>query len=899
LTVLIGRNREIADLTGFLERAFVGGGALLVTGDPGIGKTALIEAVAAGAGATVLRASGAQFEAEISFAALNQLLLPLHGALNSQTASDRLALGVALGLEQGPPPDRFVVSTAMLSLLRDTARERPVLLLVDDLPWLDRASAVVLGFVARRLTGSRVALLAAARTDEETFFERTGILTRPIEPLDEPDAARLLAHGYPDLPSQTQERIIAAAQGNPLALHELAGALPAEPAPDRLPLNRRLQQLFTARVVDLPAPTRQLLLLAALDTSGQLDVLRAAAPRLREMEDLGPAERAHLIEIDEEAGRLAFRHPLTRSAVVEMSTSDERRAAHRALAGQLTGQPVRRAWHLAEAATEPDERIAVLLEGAARVTLRRGDGIGAVTALLRAADLSEDAPARSRRMAEAALVGADINGAIDQAPRLLADARRADPGRAGSLQAAVAAAVILLNGDGDIVTAHRLLAGGLEAYDGPLPADDHIVVAALWQMLQVCQWAMREDLWAVYLTALARLEPRKPAPLLLQTLAVGDPVRAAAAVLPALDAEIRRLPRETDLIRADQIIRSAVYLDRIGACREPLRRITAAARSGGAVGTGVNALLYESIDDYFTGRWDAASASAEEGLELCQTHGYDLMAWPLRLVLGWIAAARGNTGTAHSLADDMTRWAAPRLVRGVEVFGRHVRGLAALAGGDFDEAYRQLAAISPPGTFAPHVAYALWTPLDLVEAAVRSGRRKHAAAHVAAMREAEIATISPRYALYAAAGSAVIAEEGAAGEFARALAIPGAGRWPFEHARVRLMYGERLRRDRATTDARAQLTAAREEFGRLEAGPWADRADSELRAAGAHRGDDALTNQERQIATLAASGLSNKQIADRLLLSQHTVRAHLYRAYPKLGVTNRAALRDALRSDPE
>ena len=432
----MGRGGELALIGAFVERACTGGDTLLLFGEPGAGKTALLDAAAGAAsdaGTLVLRAAGVEFEADLPFSGLHQVLLPLLDEFGQLSAAHRDALNVALGYGEGPPPDRLLVSTATLTVLRQAAAASPVLVIVDDLPWLDRASAGVLGFVARRLAGSRVGFLAASRPEPESFFERAGLAQHELGPLDEKAASGLVSSRFPELAPRVLQRVLAEAQGNPLALLELPAALSgaqraaAEALPVVLPLSRRLQGLFASRASALPAPARWLLLLAVLDGSGDLRVLQAAAGQ-QQIEDLAPAEQAGLVRVDDRTGRLVFRHPLTRSAIVELSTSGDRRRAHRALAAQLADQPERRAWHLGEAAVEPDEQVAGLLEETAQRILRRADAVGAVSALLRAAELSPARADRSRRLAQAASVGASVSLETDTVSPLLSDARRSQPG---------------------------------------------------------------------------------------------------------------------------------------------------------------------------------------------------------------------------------------------------------------------------------------------------------------------------------------------------------------------------------------------------------------------------------------------------------------------------------------
>ena len=901
---LFGRDRELGLIEAFIAGTAAGGGALLLFGEPGVGKTVLLDAAAvtaAAAGIRVVRAAGVEFEADLPFSGLHQLLLPLHEEFSQLNPVHRDTLNAALGFGEGTTPDRLVICNATLTVLQHSAAARPVLLIVDDLPWLDRASASVLGFVARRLSGSRAGLLAASRTGQGGFLESAGLPELELQPLDEDAASGLLSARFPALGADVRQRVLAEARGNPLALLELAptlsgpgtAGLPGLPAV--VPMSRRLQAVFASQVEQLPAPSRRLLLLAALDGTGDLRILRALGEPADGLSELAAAERAQLVHIDGNTHRLAFRHPLIRSAVVKLSTEAERRRAHQQLAGLFAEQPDRRAWHLAAAALEPDEDVAALLEAAAHRILRRGDAVGAVTALLRAAELSPEGADRSCRLALAAYIGADVTGDLRRAPQLLAAARRADPDLDKSLQAAVTAAFVMINGDGDVDTAHRLVLDAIENQTVGR-ASRTAMEEALHTLLRVCYFGGRAELWEPFYGALARLGPPVPTDLYLSAKTLSDPVRLAAPVLGQLDAAIQALADESDPTRIVRLAFAGIFVDRVGACRQALWRVVRDGRSGGAVGSATTALILLSLDDFLTGRWDRAEQLVDEGLKLSETHGY----WSLggRHVKALLAAARGDPVRTQLVTSEMNQWAAPRRIR---AYGWQPRALAAVGLGDFEEAYRLLSTINPPGTLASHVPYVMWSTLDLVEAAVRTGRHEEAAAHVDAVRKAGIAGLSSRLALLAAGSAAIAAPDNdAPGLFEEALAIPGVQRWPFDLARVQLLYGERLRRTRNVAESRGHLDSARETFERLGARPWAQRAASELRAAGQARpraseqGRDALTPQEREIALLAASGLTNKQIGERLFLSHRTVGFHLHRLFPKLGINSRAALRDAL-----
>jgi DNA-binding CsgD family transcriptional regulator len=910
---LVGRTRELGLLEDFVDRALDEGGALLLSGAPGVGKTVLLDAacrIADASGARVLRAAGVPFEADVSFAGLHQLLLPLLDRLTDLPEPQAAALSAALGLGDEPGAGHLMtVSAATLALLRRAGHEEPLLVAVDDAQSLDRSSALVVGFIARRLHDSSIGLLATIRTEADCSLLEAGLPEYEVPPLSEEEAALLLDAGCPRLVPSVRRWVMAVAQGNPLALLELPVSMTEEqrravlPLPPVLPLSHHSQRLFAHRVQRLPSGTRRLLLLTALDGTGDLQTLRAGSSQDGWLDALVPAERERLVRVDTATNRVTFCHPLIAGSVVGLATSSERRRAH-ALLADLFADPERRAWHLAEAVIGPDEPAAALLEIAAGRALHRGDAVRPVHALLRAADLSPRGADRARRLAAAAYVGADAAGRLSSVPELLGAARRADPDTDGSLVITVAAAHHLLTGEGDVDTAHLML---VRAIEDALArgADGHVVEEALHCLMLVCHFSGRDEPWRPFEAALTQVEDGVSALLSLSARLYGNPLQASSSTLDQLEGLLATANEEMDPTVIVRVALAAFYVDRLAACRSSLWRVVRDGRDGGAAASAVNALMMLAHDAYREGRWDDAARLAENGIAWSERLGYRLIALPGLYCQALLAATRGNEGATRSLTNELVAWGAPRGAAMLDHFAARALALAALGRGDYEEAYRLCTTISPPGRLVPHVPVAMWVAKDFVEAAVRTGRSEEARAHVEAMQRAEIFRLRPRLALLAAGAAALAYPDGDADEhYRQALAVPGAEGFPFELARVRLARGEHLRRTRSTAAARLELTTALETFQRLGARPWVERTVSELRASGqAHRlpsppGAAALTAQENEIAALAAAGLSNKQIGSRLHLSPRTVSGHLYRIFPKLRVSTRAALRDALSGAP-
>jgi DNA-binding CsgD family transcriptional regulator len=776
-------------------------------------------------------------------------------------------------------------------------------LIIDDVQWFDRLSTRALGFIAHRISATQIGLLMASRLELDGYVEDYGMPTYEVPPLLRSDSSELVESVFPSLSPAVRERILLEAQGNPLALLELPTALTgaqkstAGALPSLLPLTRRLQLMFEHRIAALPESTRRLLLLAGLDGTGDLSVLAATESLDKTLECLSPAELGRLIHIDNRARKLLFRHPLIKSAVAERASSNEICDCHLTLARLLLDQPERRAWHLAEAAIEPDDEIAELLERVARQIQRRGDALGAVSAMIRAAELSPEASDRSRRLAEAAYLG--MTGELRDISQLLKDAMASELDGSGNLYAAATGAYVLLNGDGDVNTAHSLLVAALAGHSDQDGETTGAFTDALRALSLVCQQSSSREHWEGFDNAVARLRPHVPPDLVLLGTTLANPTYASPHDLTLLDTSISHLRNEQDPWRVTAIGAAAMWMDRLSGCRDPILRVVRDARDGGSIGQAINCILFLCQDDYLAGRWEDCLAFADEGARLCVEFGYNVSAWVYWLYPAYIKACRGDYRGADELCDRTLQWAIPRGV-GIAISAVHsVRALAALSSGDFEESFRHLSAISAPGTLEPYAPLALWTMLDLVEVSIRTKRYREARAHVETMREVVVRNLSPRTDLMATASEALITpDESARAVFERALEIPGIPQWPFSVARVQLLYGERLRRMRSPAEARTHLSEALDVFQSLGASPWVERATTELRATGqvTRRASSrtALTPQEEEVARLAASGLTNKEIGERLYLSHRTVMAHLYRIFPELGITSRAALRDAL-----
>src|SRR5580700_751405 len=907
---LTGRISERAVLDRLVADVRAGEGrALVVRGEPGVGKTALLDYLAGQAsGCLVARAAGVQSEMELAFAGLHQLCAPMLDHAESLPGPQREALQPAFGLSVGPVPDRFLVGLAVLGLLSETAGERPLVCVVDDQQWLDRASAQALGFAARRLAADAVGLVFAARVPG---VDVAGLPELVVEGLAASDARALLESVLTGLTgpldARVRDRIIADTHGNPLALLELTkGLTPAEltggfGVSHAVSLDGRIEESFRLQLEALPAQTRRLVQLAAADPSGDPVLVWRAAGRLAiGAGAAGPAVEAGLAEF---GARVRFRHPLVRSAAYWSASVQTRQELHGALAEATDPvvDPDRRAWHRAQAAPGPDEEVAAELEQCAGRAQRRGGLAAAAAFLERSAGLTVD-PARRAQRALAAAQAKLQAGALDAALGLLAMAQ------AGSLDELASARVDLLRGQiafasglgSDAPPLLLKAAKRLESLDPDLARETYL--RAWMAALFAGRFASAGDLTEVSRAArrLCAVHSPRPAALVLDalTLLVTDGPIAAA---PALRQVARAFASET--ISAEEQLRwgwlaqaaaSAVW-DDVG-WRAMLLRQVQLARDVGALDQLPIDLGGLGTDAAWRGDFAVAETLIAETDAVCAATGS--RSAPFAAML--LASLRGDqteaaplieatiaeaTAEGQGIAVTYAHWAAAILANGL---GRYADALAAAKQASQD---------------SPALYVAMWALPELIEAATRTGNVHIASDALARLAETTQAGATD-FGLGMEARSRALVSEGETAERCYREAIDRLGRTQLrpELARAHLVYGEWLHRENRRRDARAELRTAYDLFTAIGMGAFAGRARRELLATGdtvrerTVQTASELTAQEAHIARLAVDGRTNAEIGVQLFLSTRTVEWHLSKVYTKLGVGSRRELPRAMAS---
>jgi DNA-binding CsgD family transcriptional regulator/tetratricopeptide (TPR) repeat protein len=905
-STLRGRAGECALLDSQLDAIRSGEGrSLVVRGEPGIGKTALLDYLRrSAADLTVLRAVGTESEMELAYAGLHQLGAPLLDRIDRLPTPQRQALETVFGLSSGATPDRFLVGLAVLSLLSEAADERPVLCLVDDAQWLDRASALTLAFVARRLLAERVGVVFASR---EPGAELANLPEMEVRGLATDDARLLLgASVWLRLDERVRDRIVAETRGNPLALLELPRGLTARQLAggfglvEAQGLAGRIEESFVRQVETLSEDARRLLLVAAAEPVGDPLLLLAASERLGIAVSAVDAEMDGLLALGE---RVTFRHPLVRSAVYRTASRQQRREVHLALAEATDDSvdPDRRAWHLATAAAGPSELVAAALEQSAGRAQARGGLAAAAAFLHRAVLLSEDPNQRVRR-ALAAAQASLLAGMFDGAFEVLALAETSTP---DEMQVAH---VELLRGQIAFAssmgtTAPPLLlkaAQRLERLDPELARETYL--DAWGAALFAGRFATAGTLAEVSRAARSgprRTGPLRPSDLLLDgfTTLVTEGRSAAAPLLrrvTAMFANDASLGRENFRWGWMTTIPANLLWDEESWHAISARQVKE-ARDAGAL-----ARLPIDLADWaqfvtWCGDFDAADVAIAEADTITKATGTHIAPYAQLL----LAALRGHSDasplidatirhagtTGQGLGVQWAEWASAIFFNGL---------------GQYDRAF---GASKRAADENPELHVSAWALIELIEAATRTARPDVAASALDGVIAAT-AIASTDWALGIQARCRALVSEGESAEGCYREAVDRLARTRRrpELARAHLLYGEWLRRENRRVDARAQLHLAHDHFVSIGMEAFAERARGELVATGekvrrrAVETRDDLTAQERQIARLARDGLSNPEIGARLFLSPRTVEWHLRNVFTKLGIRSRRELVTALPS---
>ena len=902
MPMLLGRRSECETLDQVLDAVRAGQSrALVMLGEPGVGKTALLDYASERAtDCRVVRAAGIQSEMELAFAALHQLCAPMLDRLESLPGPQRDALSVAFGLSAGNAPDRFLVGLAALSLLSEAAEEQPLVCVVDDAQWLDRASAQTLAFVARRLSAESIAVVFATREPSADF---TGLPRLTLEGLSDAEARELLDSVIKaPMDERVRDRFVAETRGNPLALLELPPGKTAEwltggfAYPDVRPLTGRIEESFRRRIDALPAETQRLLLVAASEPLGEPVLMWRAAERLGiGAEAATPATASGLVEF---GARVMFRHPLVRSAVYRAASLEERRSAHGALADATDPEvdPDRRAWHRAHATPGLDEDVAAELERSAGRAQARGGLVAAAAFLARATELTPE-PARRAQRALAAAQAKHQAGAHDAARGLLATAE------AGPLEESQRARVQLVRAQiafaascgRDAAPQLFEAAERLGPLDGTLARETYL--DALWAAIFVGPPAGGGGVLEVAKSARAvppAPKPPRAADLFLDGLAVLI-TEGHAAGAPMLKRALNEFGG--DHISRDEALRwswLACHVARFMWSDESWQALTIRhlqlARDAGAH-TALHVALNQRAGMHLhAGELAPAASLLEEAEAAAELTGSELAPYGALALAAWrgreaelseLMETRMKEAVTHGQGAGLAkiRWAG----------ALHYNGL-----GRYDEA---LPTAQKAGENRDELLFSTWALVELIEAAVRSGTPEPAADALQRLSETTRAS-GTDWALGIEARSRALLSESEGAELLYREAIERLSRTRIraELARAHLLYGEWLRRERRRRDARAQLRIAHDMFTKMGIEAFAERAARELLATGetARKRTVAtsgvLTAQEAQIARLARDGLSNPEIGNQLFISPRTVQYHLHKVFGKLQISSRTQL---------
>jgi hypothetical protein len=832
---LIGRDRELEALTDLLGRVAQNGQALVVIGDPGIGKSALLAAAQDGAhaaGFRVLSAVGVESEAQLPFAGLHQIL---HTVLRSASALAPVyatALRSAFGLADGPTPDLFQIALAAENLLAAVAAKQPVAVMVDDVQWLDQQSQDVLTFIARRAGPYPMVIVGAMRTGHPGPFLAAGLPELVVHGVDESAADDILRLVAGVLKSADRLQIRREAQGNPLALLELPaawGGSGPSPADRQQPtLSARMERAFAGRFAELPPVTRNVALVAAVDPMDELDEILAAASELNGSpvsgDIFGPAAEVGLLHV--EGGRVHFRHPLVRSGVLQSETLTRRQAAHAALAKVLAGDPYRRTWHRAQSIVGPDDQIADELEANVAVALGRGAVMSAIADLQRSAQLTSSSARRGHRLLVAAehafgLGRADlVNQLVTSAARL--DLSELDYARMQWLQE--------IFNDGVPGDATRVLELCAVARQSVQAGDQDLALNLLLGAALRCWWADTGPAARAQVVNVTReITDAIGDARYAAALAVAEPVLECATVMDLLSQFVSEDITDGDALRLfgmaahaiGDTVRGVDFLDR----SETL------LREQGRLGLLSQVLSMQVIDRLELGDWDRASRAAAEGERLARETGQPIWRTGALVCDAMDNAFRGHTEQALTYAAEVEMVASRQHLNDLLSCVQLARGAALSNAGQHEAAYPQLRRLFEPSDPSFHQRERFGGVMFLAEAALRTGQVEDAREVIAGLEEVAAAAPSPMLDVHLRYARTILAGDATAPQFYADLMSQDLTRWPWAKARAELAYGSWLRRQRRDAESAGILGSALAAFDRIGARVWADRARTEMIAA--------------------------------------------------------------------
>jgi DNA-binding CsgD family transcriptional regulator len=915
---ILGRQAELARLQQGLEDARHGQGtALVIRGVPGVGKTALITAAASRAeDFLILTVTGTQSESDLPFGALASLLRPVLHRIDRLPSVQAVSLRAALGLESDTQVQRLACYAGVMSLLADAASHRPVAVVIDDFQWVDATSQQALLFALRRLESDPVAFLIAVRDGEPEQPRLTGLSELHLDGLGEAPARELLRAGGRPVAEPVAARVWAATAGNPLALAEVARQLSAdqlaglEPLSDPLPIGGTLMAAYARRVGQLPAATRQALILAAASYTGSAAAVTSALEALGlPLGALEAAEAEGLLRL--ENGGLHWRHPLVRAAVYQQAAPRERRAAHQALAAVADESALaeHRAWHLAAAAVVPDEAVATALEQVADEAARRSALATAAHALERAASLTPNEADRARREVAAAEYAAAV-GRWDEATDLL------DRSHQHSSD-------LLLRAQSERIRAR------VEILRGTPAAAQSRLVAVADRLAEAEPALAAEILTEAVVAHQATGDRRAYTSIASRALALAQQVggqREAVAALVIAAARVAHGETESALelysrfgaAAADPALWhsapeiSAMYaycqmsLENFAEAERLLGVMIDGARAAGSVRGLTYFLAQRGLLDLRLGRTASALAAAEESVELSRAMLEGVMLAYALAILARVQAVLGQVRESAEHASESIRMSQSMGAHGVEAHALAALSTLAVSIPDWEGVAHELECFHPTVVEWLREPGWLQTDADLVEAYFHTADRRKAEEQLEELeRRAAASGGTWAHAVSARCRGLLAADDTFDEHFKRALEWHSRAPLPLERARTELLYGHQLRRRRRRSDARAQLASASVTFHALGARVWAERADRELAAAGYGRRTPAsaspwaqLTAAEARVAQVIVQGASYQQAAAQLFLSPRTVESHLRQAYRKLGVRSRAELSRALSGPP-